>query len=105
MDGLRPAQVPRHMASATLAYAPVDGPFLSGTVRYVGRQYEDDLQSDVLPDALTVDAVARLPVGRGVSVIARGENLFDERIVTRNAGGSIDLGTPRTLWVGISWRG
>lgn len=105
LDGMRPAQVPRHMASATLGYAPVNGPSLSGTVRYVGRQYEDDLQSDVLPDALTVDAVARLPVGRSVSLVARGENLFDERVVTRNAGGSIDLGTPRTLWFGISWRG
>lgn len=105
LDGLRPAQVPRHAASATVAYRPLAGPSLSATLRYVGRQYEDDLQSDVLPDALTVDAFARLPVGRGVSLVARGENLFDETVVTRNAGGSIDLGTSRTLWIGISWAG
>ncbi|CCW16805.1 TonB-dependent receptor [Sphingobium indicum BiD32] len=101
-DGLTPAQSPRHAASATIAYSPAQGPTLSTTLRYVAKQYEDDLQSDVLPDALTVDAIARLPVGHGVTLVARGENLFDATVVTRNAGGSMDLGTPRTLWIGIN---
>ncbi|NIJ15799.1 TonB-dependent receptor plug domain-containing protein [Sphingobium vermicomposti] len=100
-DGLSPAQSPRHAASATLAWRRAQGPELSATMRYVSKQYEDDLQSDVLPDALTVDAVARFPIGHGATIIARGENLLDERVVTRNAGGSIDLGTPRTLWLGL----
>jgi iron complex outermembrane receptor protein len=43
-----------------------------------------------------------VPLARGLTVVARGENLFDEEVVTRNAGGSIDLGTPRTLWVGLA---
>lgn len=102
-DGLTPAQSPRHAASATLAWQPVKGPLLSTTLHYVSRQFEDDLQTDVLPGAITVDAVARLPLGRGLTLVTRGENLFDEEVVTRNAGGSIDLGTPRTLWVGLSF--
>ncbi len=102
-NGFTPAQSPRHAASATVAYSPASGPTLSTTLRYVAKQYEDDLQSDVLPDALTLDAVARLPIGHGVSLVARGENLFDETVVTRNAGGSMDLGTPRTLWIGVSF--
>jgi outer membrane receptor protein involved in Fe transport len=104
-NGLTPAQSPRHAASATVAWAPQDGPSLSTTLRYVSKQYEDDLQSDILPHALTLDALARLPIGHGVSVVARGENLFDETIVTRNAGGSMDYGTPRTLWIGVSFKG
>ncbi|MEK7453428.1 MAG: TonB-dependent receptor [Pseudomonadota bacterium] len=104
-DGFAPAQVPRHSASATLAWAPKAGPELSATLRYTAKQYEDDLQSDILPDALTLDALARLQIGHGISLVARGENLFDEDIVTRNAGGSIDLGTPRTLWIGVTVRG
>ena len=100
-DGLTPAQSPRHAASATLAWEPKEGPALSATLRYVSKQYEDDLQKDVLPHALTIDAVARLPLGHGVTLVARGENLFDEEVVTRNAAGSIDLGTPRTLWIGF----
>ncbi|RYM07736.1 TonB-dependent receptor [Sphingobium cupriresistens] len=102
-NGFTPAQSPRHAASATVAYSPASGPTLSTTLRYVAKQYEDDLQSDVLPDALTLDAIARLPIGHGLSLVARGENLFDETIVTRNAGGSMDLGTPRTLWIGVSF--
>lgn len=104
LDGLAPAQSPRHAASATLAWRPTDGPSLSATLRYVGRQYEDDLQTDVLPDAWTVDAVAALPVTRRLAIVGRAENLFDEAVVTRNSGGSIDLGTPRTLWIGVRLR-
>lgn len=100
-DGLRPAQSPRHAASATLAWAPKSGALLSATVRYVGDQYEDDLQTNVLPAATTVDAFAKFPVTRRVSLVARAENLFDEAVVTRNQAGSIDLGTPRTLWIGV----
>lgn len=101
-DGFVPAQSPRHAASGTLAWTPRHGPSLSTTLRYVGRQYEDDLQSDALPGAVTLDAIARLPIGHGATLVARGENLFDETIVTRNAGGSMDLGTPRTLWIGLT---
>lgn len=100
LDGFTPAQSPAHSASATLGWAR-DGYALSTTLRYVGKQYEDDLETDVLPDALTVDAVAALPLAGGVTLVARGENLFDARVVTRNVGGSIDLGTPRTLWIGL----
>ena len=100
-NGLRPAQVPTHSASTTLAWAPNGGPSLSTTIRYVGKQYEDDLQTDVLPDALTVDATASVPLGHGASLVGRVENLFDKAIYTRNAGGSIDLGTPQTFWIGI----
>lgn len=104
LDGFVPAQSPRHAASATLALAPIRGPGLSLTARYVGDQYEDDLQTNILPDALTVDAAATLPIGRHFSIVARGENLFDAAVVTRNSGGSIDLGTPRTLWIGVRLR-
>ncbi|HKX23093.1 MAG TPA: TonB-dependent receptor [Rhizorhapis sp.] len=101
LDGKAPAQSPRHMASATLGWAPASGPALSATMRYVGKQYEDDLQTDVLPDALTVDGVASLPIAPGLRVVARAENILDEEVVTRNVAGSIDLGTPRTLWLGV----
>ncbi|MGN6817390.1 MAG: TonB-dependent receptor plug domain-containing protein [Sphingomonas sp.] len=100
-DGLAPAQSPRHAASATAAWAPQPGYLLSLTARYVGDQYEDDLQTNVLPAATTVDAYAKLPVTRRVSIVARAENLFDQAVETRNQAGSIDLGTPRTLWIGV----
>ncbi|MBX9860982.1 MAG: TonB-dependent receptor [Sphingomonas sp.] len=101
LDRLRPAQSPQHSASATLAWAPRHGPALSATLRHVSAQFEDDLQTDMLPPATTLDATARLPITRHVAISLRAENLIDTRIVTRNAAGSIDLGTPRTLWLGV----
>jgi hypothetical protein len=35
--------------------------------------------------------------------MARAENLTDEDIITRNQGGSIDLGVPRTIWLGLRY--
>jgi outer membrane receptor protein involved in Fe transport len=101
LDGLRPAQVPKLAASGTLAWTPIDSWRLAATVRRTGAQFEDDLETDVLPAATTLDLFAQVPIGRFVSIVLRGENLTDETIVTRNQGGSIDLGTPRTLWAGL----
>ncbi len=104
-DGLVPAQSPRHTASATIAWAPKHGPMLSATMRYVGDQYEDDLQTDRLPAVATVDLVGGVPLARGVRVIARAENVLGATVITRNQAGSIDLGTPRTLWIGLRFGG
>ncbi|MCA1660812.1 MAG: TonB-dependent receptor [Novosphingobium sp.] len=101
LDGKRPSQTPKIASSGTLSWAPADRWRLAATLRHVGRQFEDDLESDALPAATTLDAFARVPVARGLALVLRGENLSDERIVTRNQGGSIDLGVPRTLWAGI----
>jgi outer membrane receptor protein involved in Fe transport len=102
LDGKRPAQTPRLFASATLAFVPAAGWRLAATLRHVGRQFEDDLETDALPAATTLDAYARAPVSGPISLILRAENLTGERIVTRNQGGSVDLGAPRTLWAGLA---
>ncbi len=101
LDGNRPSQTPEWSASATLSYRPASDWLFAATLRHVGDQFEDDLETDVLPAATTLDAFAKIPLTSGVSIVLRGENLFDEDIVTRNQGGSIDLGTPRTVWGGI----
>lgn len=100
-DGLRPAQTPEWVAGASAAFRPADGWLLSASLRNVGAQFEDDLETDIQPAFTTIDAFAQIPLARGVSVVLRGENLTDETIVTRNQSGSIDLGTPRTFWAGL----
>ena len=101
LDGLRPAQTPKLAASGTLAWQPRPGWRLAATLRHVGAQFEDDLETSLLPAATTLDAFAQVPLAGGFSLVLRGENLTDEEIVTRNQGGSIDLGAPRTIWVGV----
>ena len=105
LDGHRPAQTPKLAASAGFSWQPHwlgrDGWLLSASVRHVGAQFEDDLSTSVLPAATTLGAVAQAPLGRGVTLVLRGENLGDATVETRNQAGSIDLGAPRTIWLGV----
>ena len=103
LDGNRPPQSPRFSASATAAYEPAANTRFALTLRHVGAQFEDDQESDILPAATTLDGFAQVPLHGALALVARGENLLDERIVTRNQGGSIDLGVPRTVWLGVRY--
>ncbi|MEL7218418.1 MAG: TonB-dependent receptor, partial [Pseudomonadota bacterium] len=101
LDGNRPPQTPKFSGSATLAWEPVEGVRLAGTLRHVGAQFEDDQETDRLPAATTLNLFAQMPLNNEISLIARAENVLDETIVTRNARGAIDLGVPRTIWFGV----
>jgi len=97
LDGLRPAQVPAHTASGTLGWRG-----LSTTLRYVSAQFEDDSNSRRLNDAVTLDAVAVLPVTDRMSLVLRGENVTNARVETAiSATGVIERAAPRTFWVGL----
>jgi vitamin B12 transporter len=103
LDGLRPAQTPKWAASGTASWRPSDGMTFSATLRHVGLQYEDDQEGDALPAATTVDLFAQVRLVDRLSLVGRVENLFDEDIVTRNQGGSMDLGVPLTVWGGLRY--
>jgi len=103
LNGLSPAQSPRHAANATVRWTPNAGAVLSATARYVGAQFEDDLESNTLPSALTLDGFAQIPLTTQVALTGRVENIFNEAVVTRKVDTSIDLGTPRILWIGLKF--
>ncbi|MFM9853748.1 MAG: TonB-dependent receptor [Sphingomonadaceae bacterium] len=99
LNGLRPAQVAQHNASATLGWQG-----LSATVRYVSAQFEDDQNSRTLRGAVSLDATASVPVTNRLTVIIRGENVTDTRIdAAISATGIVERATPRTLWIGLRW--
>jgi outer membrane receptor protein involved in Fe transport len=101
LDGLRPAQTPRHSLSSTLAWTK-GGARASLTARYGGAQYEDDLNRQRLPGAFTLDATGRIPLGRRLAIEARAENVTDARILAGISGDGIEeRATPRTLWIGL----
>ncbi|MDO9490224.1 MAG: TonB-dependent receptor, partial [Sphingomonadaceae bacterium] len=101
LDGQRPAQTPRHQASGTIGWAR-GAASADLTARYAGKQAEDDLGVRQLPDAFTVDAGAEWRLTDALAVQLRAENLLDEQVVAGISGtGLLDLGTPRTLWIGL----
>jgi outer membrane receptor protein involved in Fe transport len=106
LDGLRPAQTPRHSLAASARWQGAGGARASMTARYAGAQFEDDLNQQLLPDALTFDAAGAYPIASGVQLQARAENILDERIVAGVSGtGLIERATPRTLWIGVRFGG
>jgi outer membrane receptor protein involved in Fe transport len=106
LDGLRPAQTPRQTLSASLAWSGARGAYGSLGLRYVSGQYEDDLNRQLIPGALTIDALTDLPLTRNLALEARGENLTNREVIAGISGaGILERATPRTLWLGLRWRG
>ncbi|MEO7277849.1 MAG: TonB-dependent receptor [Sphingomicrobium sp.] len=104
LDGLRPAQTPA--AAATLAAGwDLAGKSALVELRFVGGQYDDDLNTRRLAPATTIDGSASWPIGHGLQLVARAENITDALVVAGIGGdGSIERATPRTLWIGLRLR-
>lgn len=104
LSGLRPAQVPRHFGNATLIYDMGDPVLASATLRYIGRQFEDDANFRVLDEAVTLDAQFSYKIGHRWRLQMRGENLFNARVEAAISGsGIVERANPRTLWLGARW--
>jgi vitamin B12 transporter len=105
VDGFRPAQVPRHNASGTIRWENDNGTGVSLSGRYIGQQFEDDVNILSLADAFTMDGGMALAVNDRLLVETRVENLFNARIETAiSSNGIIERSFPRTFWVGLRAR-
>jgi vitamin B12 transporter len=102
VDGFRPAQVPRHNASGSIRWEKDNGTGASLSARYVGQQYEDDVNILSLADAFTIDGRMALAVNDRLLVETRVENLLDARVEAAvSSNGIIERAFPRTFWVGL----
>lgn len=102
VDGLRPAQIPKHNASAALRWEQDNGTGASVSLRYIGSQFEDDQNTRQLDDALTIDSRVTFAVNDRLLVEGRVENLFDARIETTiSSSNVIERAFPRTFWIGL----
>jgi vitamin B12 transporter len=106
LDGKSPAQIARHSGSFSLRSQKEAslGGYL--TLRYMGKQQEDDIGDLQLDDALTLDAGVHMRLGGGVTLELRGENIFDALVPAAiSSGGVIERATPRTIWLGVRFSG
>ncbi|MEQ1550193.1 TonB-dependent receptor [Sphingorhabdus sp.] len=103
LDGLRPAQVPKHSAFASLDWSNITVQWVAGIkLRYTGRQYEDDLNTQKLRAALTLDGFLRWePIQNKLGFEFRAENLFNARVEAANSNGIIERASPRSIWLGV----
>jgi outer membrane receptor protein involved in Fe transport len=105
LEGKRLAQAPEQVAVAALDWS--QGAW-HGTaqLRYVGEQFEDDLNTLELAPFTTVDLSLGYRFSERASAIVRVENLFDTEAETgKTASGLISIGPPRlvSLTVGLTF--
>jgi outer membrane receptor protein involved in Fe transport len=100
--GKRLAQDPRHRTTAAVTYDSAQIATVTGEVRYLGRQYEDDLNTLGIGAVVLVDARVERNLVAGLSIFVSGQNLFDRRYIVGRAG--IDTeGAPRTFELGLTY--
>lgn len=99
---LRVPQVPRHSVAQVLGY---DAKWWSGNVvgRYVGRQFDDDLNQFVLPGFFTADLMLRVRAIRSIEPYIAAENLFDRDYYVGRTP-TPTLGSPRLVRAGLRFR-
>ena len=102
LEDKRLPQVARHRAVWTIGHQA--GPnAIEVQVRYVGRQFEDDLNTLPLDDFVVVDAAASREVGKGFVLTAQIENLFDAKYPVGFSGGLETVGAPRRVTMGAQF--
>ncbi|MEW4467977.1 TonB-dependent receptor [Parasphingorhabdus sp. JC815] len=105
VDGLRPAQIPKHNVSAGLRWQQDSGTGVSLSLRYISSQFEDDQNSQRLDEAFTVDGGVAFAVSDRLLVEGRVENLFNARVETAISNTNIiERAFPRTFWIGLRSR-
>lgn len=113
LNGLRPAQVPRHNGRFSLLFDALSGKTTkvseaivgSGiTLRYFGGQFEDDRNRFALDDAITIDAVLKVQLAEGIAVRVAAENLINARVMAAvSSTGIIERTMPRSVLLGLNF--
>lgn len=97
LEGKRLAQAPEHVAVAALEWTPSRW-HTGAQVRYVGQQYEDDLNTLSLAHFAAVDLSIGYRLNARFTGALKVENLFDtETEVGKTASGLVSIGAPRLI--------
>jgi outer membrane receptor protein involved in Fe transport len=105
LEGKRLAQVPEHVTALGATWSDPRWLTLAATVRLVGGQFEDDLNTLPLGRYTVVDVHVSRALGRWATAFLAVENLFDETFaVARTSEGVVSIGTPRLVHGGVRLR-
>ena len=103
--GKRIAQVPRHQGSAQLTWQR-GGTMASAGLRSYSAQFDDDLNTLLLPGFATVQLIVRRHLVRSLSAQAAIENAFDRQFLTSWTTPTVPtVGLPRMWRAGLRWDG
>jgi outer membrane receptor protein involved in Fe transport len=102
--GLQTPQVPRHTTSLALGCERRRWS-AAGVGRYVGRQFDDDLNQLALSGYFTADGILRYHLSDRAEAFIAAENLLDRTYSIARTPAE-QIGAPRLLRVGLrlSWK-
>jgi outer membrane cobalamin receptor len=96
-------QSPELRFIADAEWRALEGVSLFGGVEYGASQFDDALETRVIPDYTSVRLGVMRKIGNATLQV-RIENLFDEEIVTGlSSNGLRTLAAPRSLWASLEW--
>jgi outer membrane receptor protein involved in Fe transport len=102
LRGKRLAQVPDHVVTLGVRWDNPTWVNVAANARYVGRQFEDDLNTLPLNPFTTVDLHLSRPLAPWADVFLAFENLLGETYaVQRTTDGVVTTGTPRLVRGGL----
>ena len=102
LEGKRLAQTPEQSASLGLEYSNPEVIQARLGVRFVGSQFEDDLNTRPLASFAVVDLSAARALSGRWQVFAGLENLLDEEVQVGISGtGLVAIGAPRMVHLGV----
>jgi iron complex outermembrane receptor protein len=98
LQGKRLAQVPDHVVTLGVRWDNPAWVNVAANVRYVGRQFEDDLNTLPLNPFTVVDLQLSRPLAKWADVFLGFENLTGETYaVQRTTDGIVTIGSPRLV--------
>lgn len=109
LSGKRPAQSPRIVTTGGMTWTPWPDWQFGSDLRWIGAQFEDDLNTRKLGSALVVDLDAEWHFRDHMTLAGRIENVADATVNTGEtsfeANGSpvVSLGAPRTFEIAIAY--
>lgn len=72
-------------------------------LRYLSRQYADDLNRQPIADFVVLDGTIRKAIGKGFQLFLNGENLTDRQYIATQTGPIKTLGAPLLVTGGVRW--
>lgn len=102
-SGARIPLVPKQQGTASLSYTR-KSTMISAGVRAFGLEFDDDLNSLLLPGYAAVEMSAQQHITKSLSAIVRIENLLDRTYLVALTP-SPNIGEPRLWQIGLRWNG
>ena len=93
-------QVPQHRVSASLSYSNARVLSAFASLRFVGAQYDDDLNTLLLGNFVVLDFQVSRTLHRSLRAYASAENIFDRRFAVAKTPIE-NIGAPRMLHAGL----